>query len=294
MLAAEDNAPSGLVGARAAARARAAKVRAVRIVDLDRDMSDVIPTGLTPDSEFLFQRMTDLTIDRARPGPGKRILDVASGVGQDSIALASRGAKVVGAEPSQRMTQMARLFSAEKVKGDAVEPDWVQGWADRLPFATGAFDGVVCKGAIDHFDQPQQAIAEMARVCATDGCVVLAIANFESLACRVGRAVDDVRQEFGLPVIRERRGYDAPSDHFTRYELPLMREQAEAHLILESVEGVSVGWGMPGWSKATARLPSAVARAAVQALDGVARLAPVLADVIVLVGRPRRSSSTSR
>ena len=81
----------------------------MRVVDLDRDMSDVIPTSMTPDSEFLFERMTALTLDRARPGPGRRILDVASGVGQDSIALAARGAAVVGAEPSRRMSGMARL-----------------------------------------------------------------------------------------------------------------------------------------------------------------------------------------
>ena len=99
----------------------------MRVVDLDRDMSDVIPTGMTPDSEFLFQRMTDLTLDRARPGPGKRILDVASGVGQDSIALARRGATVVGAEPSKRMTQMARLFAAENVSGESSSVTWAAG-----------------------------------------------------------------------------------------------------------------------------------------------------------------------
>ena len=54
---------------------------AVRVVDLDRDMSDVIPTGTTPDSEFLFGKMTEVTLTLARAGPGRRILDVASGVG---------------------------------------------------------------------------------------------------------------------------------------------------------------------------------------------------------------------
>jgi len=29
----------------------------MRVVDLDRDMSDVIPTGATRDSEYLFDRM---------------------------------------------------------------------------------------------------------------------------------------------------------------------------------------------------------------------------------------------
>ena len=263
----------------------------MRVVDLDRDMSDVIPTGMTPDSEFLFARMTDLTLECTQAGEGDRVLDVASGVGQDSIALSARGARVVGAEPSSRMTGMAQLFAAEKT---GPMPDWVRGWSDRLPFATGAFDASLCKGAMDHFDAPELAIAEMARVTREDGRVVLAIANFESLACRVARALDDLRENvLGWPPVRSRRGYDAPSDHFTRYEPELIREQAEASLVLDRFEGVSLGWGMPGWSKLTARLPGPIARFAVAALDRVARQWPALADVIVVVGRPRRSESTS-
>lgn len=263
----------------------------MRVVDLDRDMSDVIPTGLTPDSEFLFDRMTRLTLDGTGARPGHLILDVASGVGQDAIALAARGARVIGVEPSSRMTGMARLFAADET---GPMPAFVRGWSDRLPFATGTFDATICKGAMDHFDAPHRAIAEMARVTRTDGRVVLAIANFESLACRVGRALDDWREDWlHRPPLRERRGYDAPSDHFTRYELDLIREQAEASLFVEQLRGVSLGWGMPGWSRLTARLPGPVARAAVAALDRIACQRPALSDVIVLVGRPRRSASTS-
>ncbi|MBW2384407.1 MAG: methyltransferase domain-containing protein [Deltaproteobacteria bacterium] len=263
----------------------------MRVVDLDRDMSDVIPTGMTPDSEYLFDRMTEVTLDRTGAGPGKWVLDVASGVGQDSIALAARGARVIGAEPSRRMTGMAQLFAADK-KGPM--PEWVRGWSDTLPFATGSFDASICKGAMDHFDKPEQAIAEMARVTKTDGRVVLAIANFESLACRTGRALDDLRQDvLGWPPTRVRRGYDAPSDHFTRYEVELIREQAESSLVTLSMEGISMGWGMPGWSKLMAQVPDAVARRAVAAMGRAGQRYPTLADVIVLVGRPRRSSNTS-
>ena len=52
--------------------------------------------------------------------------------------------------------------------------------ATIMPFASGSFDAVICKGAIDHFDRPGVALAEMARVTRRDGRVVLAIANFES------------------------------------------------------------------------------------------------------------------
>ena len=262
-------------------------------------MTDVIPTGTTPDSEFLFDRMTDVTLSLSRPTRGARILDVASGAGQDAIALSRRGAVAIGAEPSHRMTGMAQLLAD---RSGAPWPTWVRGWSDALPFATGSFDAAFCKGAIDHFDQPEQAIAEMARVTRLDGRVVLAIANFESLSCRVGRTVDhwrdraaerEVAAQRDVAARRLRRVYDAPSDHFTRYEVELMREQAGRHLMLEIVQGVSLGWGMPGWSRLVARLPGSLARATLQSLDWLARRTVSLSDVVVLAGRPRRSANTS-
>ena len=80
---------------------------------------------------------------------------------------------------------------------DRARTVWLRSWADALPFADGSFDAVICKGAIDHFDRPERAIAEMARVTRQRGRVVLAIANFESLACRLARGLDRVR-EVGL------------------------------------------------------------------------------------------------
>lgn len=264
----------------------------MRVVDLDRDMRDVIPTGTSRDSEFLFGRMTDATLDLTRAAPGRRILDVASGFGQDARALAERGALVVAAEPSARMSALARMQDAE-AGGDAL-PVHLRAWADCLPFADGCFDAVFCKGAIDHFDAPLAAVGEMARVTRPDGCVVLAIANFDSLSCRVARAADFVREGLqGRELPRGRRHYDVPHDHFTRYELGLMREQAEAHLKLDVVEGVSMAWGLPRWTKTVQRLPLAAAQATLAGLDRLARVFPALADVVVLAGRPRRAATTS-
>ena len=265
----------------------------MRVVDLDRDMSDVIPTGMSPDSEFLFARMTEVTLHATCADPGRWVLDVASGFGQDSVELAGGGARVIGAEPSARMTAMAEMIGAEKLASDVVAPDWVRGWADALPFGDDAFDASFCKGAMDHFDDPEKAIAEMARVTKRDGRVVLAIANFDSLACRVTRMIDQVREDWlGWPPLRGRRGYDTPSDHFTRYELDLMREQASKHVEIESVQGVSIGWGLPVWAPLVCKLPAPVAGALLQGLDGLARMFPTLSDVIVLVGRPRRATTS--
>jgi SAM-dependent methyltransferase len=263
----------------------------VRVVDLDRDMSDVIPTGTTRDSAYLFERMTAATLAAARPAPGRRILDVASGFGQDAIALRRSGAEVVAAEPSLRMTGWARLQSAEHA---GAVPHWVRAWSDALPFADASFDAVVCKGALDHFDRPELAIAEMARVTRADGRVVLAVANFGSLACRLARFADDVCERgLGRPPRRGRRHYDVPADHFTRFELGLLRAQAKRQLHLERLEGISLAWGLPAWTRGVGRLPEGVAQRLLEFLDVIARRVPSLADVILLVGRPRRPALPS-
>jgi SAM-dependent methyltransferase len=263
----------------------------LRVVDLDRDMSDVVPTGMGRDSEYLFERMTQRSLDLVRPEGGTRLLDVASGFGQDAMALSRRGSWAVGAEPSRRMSGLARL-EGERAPGPA--PSWVRSWSDALPFRDGSFDGVICKGALDHFDRPRDAIAEMARVTRREGRVVLAIANFESLSCRVARGLDSFAEGWlGRLPQRGRRHYDVPSDHFTRYEIELMREQFCESLEIDVVEGISMAWGMPGWSRSLGRLPAALAQPILKGLDCLARQLPGLSDVVILAGRPRRVRKSS-
>jgi len=260
----------------------------MKVGDLDRNMTDVIPTGTSLDSQFLFERMTEVTLSLTKLGPGKKILDVASGFGQDTLAIAERGAFAIGCEPSERMLAWARLKHAQASEPVRNATSWVQGWSNRMPFATGSFDAVFCKGSIDHFDAPRDAIGEMARVAKLDGRVVLAIANFDSLACRLARALDDVQEDWLKHGIRRgRRHYDVPSDHFTRYDLELMKAQFSCHVEIEVLRGVSLLWGFFPWNRAIGKVPERVAWRCLRALDRVAASAPFLADVVVLAGRPR-------
>ena len=159
----------------------------VRVVDLDHDMSDVIPISTSVESDFLFRRMEEATFDALRARPGGRVLDSAAGVGQDDRALAETGLWAVGAEPSQRMTALAQLGDAENPVAPPGQLLRVRAWSESLPFDEGSFDAAFCKGALDHFDDPERCIREMARVTCVDGRVVLAVANFGSLGCRISR-----------------------------------------------------------------------------------------------------------
>ncbi len=252
-------------------------------------MDDVIPEALSADSAFLFEQMTKVV--RGLLPRDARVLDVAAGLGQDSEAL---GPGAVAAEPSRRMTDLARYLADEAARS---LPAWVRTWADPLPFRDDAFDAAFCKGALDHLDAPEAAIAEMARVTRPGGRVVLAVANFASLSCRAAALRE--RLQLGPAVGSAARAHrDVPSDHFTRYDPGLLREQAERWLQVESLRGVSLGWGWGGWQSAVwrrleGRLSPQAARGPFVLLDALARRCPSWADVVVLCGRPR-SRSTSR
>ncbi len=255
----------------------------MRVVDLDHDMSDVIPTATSIDSDFLFQRMEDATLDALRARPGTRMLDCAAGVGQDGRRLANEGVWAVGTEPSQRMMALAQLQDAEHRAERAGAVQRVRAWTEVLPFRQDCFDGAFCKGALDHFDDPVGCVREMARVTALQGRVVLAVANFDSLGCRLAR----LRDRFGRGRDSAgRRHYDVPSDHFTRYDPQLLREQVKPYISVEDWTGVSLLWGVPTWAALLDRLPKAWAERLLRLADAVAQRFPALADVIVVAGRP--------
>jgi SAM-dependent methyltransferase len=246
-------------------------------------MSDVFPTGTTVDSDYLFRRMEEVTLEALEAGPGTRVVDVASGVGQDDRRLARGGAWVAGVEPSGRMTALARLSDADELdppRGGVVR---VRAWSEALPFGADAFDGAFCKGALDHFDDPERCIGEMARVTRPGGRIVLAVANFDSLAIRISRAIELVRRHHR----RGRRHHDVPSDHFTRYDPALLRDQLGRFVSVDRTTGVSLLWGVRAWARLLGAVGPTAAGAILRVVDRIAARVPALADVIVISGRPR-------
>lgn len=262
----------------------------MRLVDLDRDMSDVIPTGMGPDSTFLFRRMEQATFEAIGLRAGRRVVDVASGVGQDACALAEEGLWVVGAEPSSRMMELAR--GADAARPEAIRANVVRlrAWSEALPFRDEEFDGAFCKGSLDHFDDPSSAVREMARVTRVGGRVVIAIANYESIGCRIARWLDRWSRADSRS---GRRLYDVPSDHFTRYDVALLREQVEPYVSIEREVGVSLFWGVRWWGRLLVRL-GPLARPLLLACDAVARAVPSWADVVVVAGPPREAQAAAR
>lgn len=99
------------------------------------------------------------------------MLDVGCGTGRAAAALAERGSRVWGIEPSPEMAALAR----ERVSTVKVAS------AERLPFKDGWFDRALMWLVVHLLDRPR-AFAEAHRVLAPDGRIVVATfdpAHFE-------------------------------------------------------------------------------------------------------------------
>lgn len=97
---------------------------------------------------------------------GQRVLDVGCGTGAFVAALAGRGARVWGVDPTPEM-----LARAREVVGRA--GGLKQGRAEELPFKDVWFDRVVFRLVLHLVDRPR-ALAEAFRVLAPGGRVVAA------------------------------------------------------------------------------------------------------------------------
>ena len=136
------------------------QVRAMfdRIAGVYDVMNSVMTAGL-------HHRWRERAVDLARVGPGSRALDVATGTGDLAIALAARGADVVGSDFSEGMLERARA------KSSAVR--WEQANALALPYADASFDAATVGFGARNFSDLRGGLAEMARVVRPGGRVVV-------------------------------------------------------------------------------------------------------------------------
>ena len=101
-------------------------------------------------------------------GPETRVLDVAAGRGTSAFTLATRfGCEVIGLDYSQGNIEAAKRDAS--ARGLSRTVSFYCGDAERLPFADGAFDAIVCECALCTFPNKQSAAAEFARVLRPGG-----------------------------------------------------------------------------------------------------------------------------
>jgi ubiquinone/menaquinone biosynthesis C-methylase UbiE len=100
---------------------------------------------------------------------GRRVIDAGSGEGYGAAMLAAgQAAQVIGVDIDEAAVRHARdRYQLEFVQADLLE----------LPFGESSFDLVVCFETIEHLAGADTALAELRRVLAPDGLLIISTPN---------------------------------------------------------------------------------------------------------------------
>jgi SAM-dependent methyltransferase len=105
---------------------------------------------------------------------GKDVLDVACGVGYGSARLAKTAAHVVGGDLSEDAIAYAqRRYGAANVEFRVLD-------AAALPFPPGSFDTVCSFETIEHLDDRETYLGQVARVLRPDGAFIVSTPRADS------------------------------------------------------------------------------------------------------------------
>jgi SAM-dependent methyltransferase len=233
--------------------------------------------GAHRDSQYLYRAIEDTMVDLGSESGG-RVLDVACGTGKLATRIAARGCWAIGVEPSREMIGLGRLAPGQTA-------EVVRGIAEALPFADESFDRVTCQGSLDHFADPYGFMQEAGRVTKRDGRIIVALANFESLSCRLGRAENRLKRRLKRPIATTRPYWQIPEDHTVKGDLAFVRSLGGSDLVLDQCFGISLLWLFSRYGKLLDVLPKVVGGVIWRTLDRAARGRPQHADLIISIWR---------
>jgi SAM-dependent methyltransferase len=176
---------------------------------------------------------SEAVVEQAAPREGERVVDVGCGTGNAALLAAERGAAVTGVDPSQRLLDVGAAAAAER----GLDVRFALGEAADIPLEDGGADVVLSVfGAIFAPDHAAAA-AEIARVTAPDGRVVLAAwipGGPISQAVRLNRET-----------LSEISGEPPPSPPFAWHELDALSGLFEQHGFTASITEHPLAFGAP-------------------------------------------------
>lgn len=119
--------------------------------------------------ERLLGSFRDLVVEMAAAPPGSRVLDAATGTGNQALAFARLGYEVTAIDISEGMLAVARG------KDGLGRTSFIAADASRMPFADGGFDVAVISFALHDMPGPMRGavLEELVRVTAPGGTIMV-------------------------------------------------------------------------------------------------------------------------
>ena len=135
---------------------------------LDQFTRQAVPFATAPGIKD--EAALTLVIDFSGAGPSDTVLDVACGPGILAGAFARVAKHVTGIDITPAMLDRARMLQKEQGLDNVT---WRQGDVLPLPYPDASFTIVTSRFAFHHFLDPKSVLAEMKRVCAPGGTVLV-------------------------------------------------------------------------------------------------------------------------
>ena len=160
---------------------------------------------------------------------GARVLDVAAGNGNVTLAAARRWCDVTSTD------YVAALLDAGRRRADAEGHvvTFREADAEDLPFGDGSFDVVVSTFGVMFTPDQERAARELARVCRSGGVIGLASWTPDSFIGQLFKSDRSLRASAGGPVVAGALGNrDAPRRAVRRQRRPDSRHPARVRVPL--------------------------------------------------------------
>jgi ubiquinone/menaquinone biosynthesis C-methylase UbiE len=138
---------------------------------VERAFTKQAPAFEDPEFNRLFTVDSDWLFDRLELAEDDLVLDVAAGTGHVARRLAPRVRVAVAVDSTKAMLDRGWIEAKRAALRNVV---FMQADAAALPFVDGAFDVVVSRFALHHFEDPAVQVAEMRRVLRPGGRLAVA------------------------------------------------------------------------------------------------------------------------
>ncbi|ABQ28837.1 class I SAM-dependent methyltransferase [Acidiphilium cryptum] len=136
-------------------------LRAAAIWNVAGDAYDEISRGIADSIDHAVRRLA--------PGPGERVLDVATGTGWTARSIARSGAIVSGVDLGVDLVTAAQ----NRARAEGLNIDYRVGDAEALAYDDATFDAAISTYGVMFASHPEAAAAELARVTRPGGRLVL-------------------------------------------------------------------------------------------------------------------------
>jgi SAM-dependent methyltransferase len=184
--------------------------------------------GRYEETAAVLEPVAEIVAERVGVVRGERALDLGCGTGNAALALARAGAEVTAIDPATRLVSVTR----ERAADAGLSIDVQVGEAAAIPLPDDSVDVIVSVFAVIFAPDPRAAIAEMARVLAPGGRIVLTawIPGYG-----IGRAYAALGSYLG-----DELGLPAPPPPFAWHDRAALLGLAEPHGLGVALDEVSI------------------------------------------------------